>query len=51
MTVMTLGQTIALEDVEAGCGLMERSCSRGAISPKSPHVSSAKGPKMPYRVI
>ena len=27
------------------------SCSGAAISPKSAHLSSAKGPKMPYGVI
>ncbi len=36
---------------EEGCMLMERVLLGGAISPKSPPLSSVKGPKMPYRMI
>ena len=36
MTVMTLGQTIAREEVEAGCGLMEKVLFKGQSLRKGP---------------
>jgi hypothetical protein len=46
-----LGQTIWRAAVGAGCKLMGNFLLGGAISPKRPPLSSAKGPKKPHRVI
>jgi hypothetical protein len=49
--VTTLGQTIWRAAVGVGCAFMGQVLLRAAISPKSPPLSSAKGPKKPDRVI
>src|SRR3982750_1860138 len=45
MTVMTLGQTIAREEVEAGCGLMEKVLFRGRNLSEKPPCIKRKRPK------
>ena len=45
MTVMTLGQTIAREEVEAGCGLMEKILFRGRNLSEKGRSIKRKRPK------
>jgi hypothetical protein len=45
MTVMTLGQTIVLEEVVAGCGLMEKVLFRGRNLSENPPSIKRKRPK------
>src|SRR6478672_3019728 len=45
MTVMTLGQTIAREEVEAGCGLMKKVLFKGRNLSEKPPSIKRKRPK------
>src|SRR5206468_12864737 len=45
MTVMTLGQTIAREEVEAGCGLMEKVLFKGRNLSEKARSIKRKRPK------